>query len=132
MIKVVLDTNILISALLSPSGAPAKVFDHVLNGNLTMCFDSQIIAEYQEVLTRPKFNFNLKAVDQILDFILQTGIFIVPEPLALKFVDEDDKVFYEVAVSVKGYLITGNKKHFPGESIVVTAHDFLEIVENRK
>ena len=50
MIKAVIDTNILVSALLSPSGSPAKVLDHVLNGNVVMCYDSRMIAEYQEVL----------------------------------------------------------------------------------
>lgn len=131
-IKVVLDNNILVSALLSPYGAPAKVFDHVLNGNVVMCFDSQIINEYQEVLMRPKFMFNPKEINKILDYILQTGISIVPEPLSLEFIDEDDKVFYEVAMSVGGHLVTGNTKHYPKEAIVVTAQEFLEILEKRE
>jgi putative PIN family toxin of toxin-antitoxin system len=129
MIKAVLDTNILISALLSPAGAPAKVFDHVLNGNVSMCFDSNIIAEYKEVLARPKFGFNSKSVNQVINFILQSGISIVPEPLNIDFINEDDKIFYEVAVSVKGLLVTGNAKHYPKEPIVVTAGEFLEIIK---
>ena len=132
MIHAVIDTNILVSALLSPSGLPAKIFNHVLHGNVTMCFDSNIIAEYQEVLARPKFKFNSKAVAQILDFIVQTGISIIPEPLAIEFIDEADKVFYEVAVSVNGHLVTGNAKHYPQDAIVVTTQEFLEIVEHCK
>lgn len=130
MIKAVIDTNILISALLSPSGAPAKVFNHVLNGNVIICFDSMIIAEYEEVMARPKFKFDTKAVEQILEFILNTGISIVPKPLSIEFIDEDDKVFYEVAVSVKGHLVTGNIKHYPVDPIVITSQEFLRIIEN--
>lgn len=130
MIRAVLDTNILISALLSPKGAPAKVFDHVLNGNVTMCFDSNIIAEYKEVLERPKFKFNQKAIDQVIEFILESGLSVVPKPLNIDFTDEDDKIFYEVAIHINGHLITGNAKHFPKALNVVTAAEFLEIIEN--
>ncbi len=132
MIKAVLDTNILVSALLSPSGAPAKVFDHVLNGNVTMCFDSNIIAEYRVVLNRSKFKFNPNAVNQVLDFIIQSGISIVPKPLSIDFIDEDDKIFYEMAVYVKGHLVTGNAKHYPKEAMIVTAAEFLKIVESKR
>ena len=128
MIKAVLDTNILVSAFISPGGAPAKVFDHVLNGNVIMCYDSNIIAGYLDVLSRPKFQFNAKAVEQVIGFIMQTGISVVPNPLDIKFSDEDDKIFYEVAVHVKGHLVTGNAKHYPDDSIVITAADFLMLL----
>jgi putative PIN family toxin of toxin-antitoxin system len=131
MIYAVLDTNILVSALLSPNGPPAKVFDHVLNGNVIMCFDSNIMAEYKEVLERPKFKFNQKAVKQVLEYILDSGFSVVPRPLQVEFMDEDDKIFYEVATHVNGYLVTGNVKHFPKEPIVVTAVEFLEILESQ-
>ena len=67
MFKAVLDTNILVSALLSPAGAPARVFDHVLNGDVILCFDSKIILEYREVLARPKFNFDPGRIEVVLD-----------------------------------------------------------------
>ena len=132
MIKAVLDTNVLVSALLSPSGAPAKVFDHVLNGTVVMCYDSNIIAEYKQVLSRPKFEFNMRAVEQIIDFIIRSGFSVVPTPLNIDLVHEDDKIFYEVAVHVKGHLITGNARHYPKEPIVVTATEFLQILESHK
>ncbi|PKM42573.1 MAG: putative toxin-antitoxin system toxin component, PIN family [Firmicutes bacterium HGW-Firmicutes-8] len=132
MIKAVIDTNILVSALLSPSGNPAKVFDHVLNGNITVCFDSRIIAEYQDVLERPKYGFAWKAARQVVDFIVHTGISVVPEPISSAFEDEDDKKFYEVARSAKAYLATGNIKHFPREPIVVSPQEFLSIMESSR
>lgn len=130
MIKAVIDTNILVSTLLSPSGSPARVFDHVLNGNVTMCYDSRIIVEYQEVLLRPKFGFDRKAVRQVIDYIVHSGISIVPVPISEAFEDEGDKMFYEVAKSAKAYLVTGNAKHFPKEPMVAAPQDFLSIVES--
>ena len=129
MIKAVIDTNILVSALLSPSGSPAKVLDHVLNGNVVMCYDSRMIAEYQEVLLRPKFGFEKKAVRQVIDFIVHSGISIVPVPIVDAFEDEDDKMFYEVAKTAKAYLVTGNAKHFPKEPMVIALQEFLSVVD---
>ena len=132
MVRAVIDTNVLVSSLLSPSGAPGKVFDHVLNGNVAMCYDANIMSEYREVLNRPKFRFNSRAVDQVLDFTVQSGVSVVPAPLSVAFTDEDDKVFYEVAVHAKGYLVTGNAQHYPKDPIVVSVSEFLSIVENRQ
>lgn len=130
MLKVVIDTNILVSALLTPSGSPARVIDHVLNGNVILCYDSRIIAEYQEVLLRPKFEFDKRAVKHVVDFLIRSGISIVPAPILDTFEDEDDKVFYEVAKSARAYLVTGNKKHFPKDSITFAPQEFLSIVDN--
>ena len=130
MLKVVIDTNILVSALLTPSGSPARVIDHVLNGNVILCYDSRIIAEYQAVLLRPKFEFDKRAVKQVIDFLIRSGISIVPAPILDTFEDEDDKVFYEVAKSARAYLVTGNKKHFPEDSIIFARQEFLSIVDN--
>ncbi len=130
MIKVVIDTNILVSALLSPSGSPARVLDHVLNGNVVLCYDSRIIEEYHEVLLRPKFGFNQKAVKQIIDFMAYTGLSIVPTPISEAFEDEDDKVFYEVSRTAGAYLVTGNSRHFPEEPAVVAPNEFLNIMDS--
>jgi len=130
MIKAVIDTNILVSALLSPSGSPAKVLDHVLNGNVVMCYDSRMIAEYQQVLLRPKFGFDKKAVRQVIDFIVHSGISVVPVPILDAFEDEDDKMFYEVAKTAKAYLVTGNAKHFPKESMAIAPQEFLGVVDS--
>lgn len=129
MIKVVIDTNILVSALLTPSGNPAKVLDYILNGTVKICYDSRIVAEYHDVLLRAKFGFDKKSVGQVIDFILHSGVSVVPKPLSAVFEDEEDIKFYEVAESAKAYLVTGNIKHFPNEPIIVTPQEFLSILE---
>lgn len=131
MIRAVIDTNVLVSALLSPSGAPAKVFDYILNGHVVMCYDANIISEYAEVLSRPKFGFSPSVLHQVLEFITRSGVSVVPTPLGIEFVDEDDRIFYEVAVHVKGRLVTGNARHYPREPIVVSAVEFLKVLESQ-
>ena len=127
MNRVVIDTNVLVSALLSPYGNPAKIFDLAMNGSLIICYDSRIISEYREVLKRPRFGFEEKAANRIIDFIIRSGLSIVPEPVINNFEDEDDKKFYEVAKSANAYLVTGNAKHFPNEPLIVTPAKFLKI-----
>lgn len=129
MIRAVIDTNVLVSALLTSNGAPAKVLNHVILGNVVVCYDSNIMSEYREVLARPKFNFDQKLVKRIIDFIELKGISIIPQPLSVELEDEDDKIFYEVAMSADANLVTGNKKHFPNNTIVVTPQEFLNIIE---
>jgi len=83
-------------------------------------------------LARSKFNFDPGRIAAIRDFILKTGISIVPKPLSsFDFIDKDDQVFFEVAISTQGYLITGNLKHFPQSSNVVAAAEFLQLIKGQ-
>ena len=56
----VIDTNILVSALWSRNGAPARILSLIISGELIPCYDYRILCEYREVLTRPKFKFTVK------------------------------------------------------------------------
>ncbi len=126
---VVLDTNILVSALLSPYGAPARVFAQTVTGNLTMCYDTRMLIEYEAVLSRPKFDFKPSVVFEILRHIKDSGILVEAIPLQNDFIDESDKKFYEVAKHCNAMLVTGNLKHFPQEPGICTANDFLTMLE---
>ncbi len=128
----VIDTNVLISALWSRNGAPAKVLSMVIHGTLIPCYDYRILSEYREVLKRPKFGFSEAEINALLDWIESYGCSVVPEPFDVVFTDEDDKKFYEVAKFCDAWLITGNKRHFPIESKIVSVTDFLEWFDNTK
>ncbi len=123
---VVIDTNILVSALWSRNGAPAKVFSMIIRGRLIPCYDYRILSEYRDVLKRPKFKFSDGEVNSLLDWIETNGRSVIAEPLNVDFTDETDKKFYEVAKFCNAKLITGNIKHFPDDEIVLTISDFLE------
>ena len=126
--KVVLDTNVLVSALINPMGVPATILSLLLNGKLAVLYDSRILQEYRQVLSRQKFHFELSLILHLLDYIRHEGEFIAIEPLRVPTVNEDDKMFYEVAKTGKAeYLVTGNKRHFPNDEIVRTPKEFVEI-----
>lgn len=123
---VVIDTNILVSALWSRSGAPARLLGRVISGELIPCYDHRILTEYRNVLMRPKFKFSEAEVNSLLTWITDIGQCVIPEMLRDRFVDESDKKFYEVAKFCDAKLITGNAKHFPKDEIVFTVSEFLE------
>ncbi len=125
--KIVLDTNVLISSVLNPEGNPAKILNLVFNGKLIILFDNRILSEYFEVLKRDKFGFPLDLIYPVIDFIKNAGIFVTAEPVSLTFKDEDDKKFYEVFKSGEGeYLITGNLRHYPKEMAIISPAQFIE------
>lgn len=120
---VVLDTNILVSALLSPHGKPARILKLCLNGDYTLCLDERIFLEYENVLARPKFHFNPQLVNILLSTIRHTSVFILATSCEVPFVDESDKKFYEVAKTCNATLITGNLKHYPTEPFIKSVQD---------
>jgi len=132
-VRIVLDTNVLASALLSPGGAPAAVLQLVLAGRILLCFDARIMTEYREVLRRPKFDFDARLVDDLLEFLESEGELVAAVPLPRSLPDPDDAMFLEVA-SAGGaeYVVTGNIRHFPNDArqgiTVVSPRDFIEIV----
>ncbi len=123
---VVIDTNILVSALWSKNGASARFLSLVISGGLIPCYDYRILSEYKEVLKRPKFRFTNGEVNALIDWITDSGRSVIAEPLSLDFIDEADKKFYEIAKFCNAKLITGNIKHFPKDNLVLTVSEFLE------
>ena len=115
--KVVLDTNVLVSGLLTPFGSSGEIVRMVSAGLLILQYDSRILLEYHEVLNRPKFQFDKPPVDILLAYIKQNGEVVSAVPLNKHLPDPDDEPFLEVAIEGKAAcVITGNKKHFARKS----------------
>ena len=139
MIYAVIDTNVVVSAVLSrlrSDANTAKVLEYVFSGKVIPVYNEEIIDEYTEVLSRPKFGFDRKLVELLVDHIRRVGISSDRLNSDEDFPDKDDIVFYEVTLSQLSrdehtYLVTGNIKHFPAKSFVVTPKEFVEIVENK-
>jgi len=132
-VKIVLDTNVLVSALLSPYGPPAAVLQLILSGRVLICFDARILSEYQEVLGRAKFDFDLRLIEDVLEFLKTEGSLEVSVPLDLALPDAADTMFIEVGVAgAVDYFVTGNLKHFPADQrqglTVVSPREFIEAV----
>jgi putative PIN family toxin of toxin-antitoxin system len=130
-VRIVLDTNVLVAALLSPNGVPAAVLQLILSGAAVVCFDARIMSEYREVLRREKFGFDRKMTDELLEFLETEGELVAPVPLGLALPDPADAMFLEVgAAGGANYVVTGNLKHFPARVrrglVVVSPRQFLD------
>lgn len=127
----VIDTNILVSAMLTSNPAsPTKgVLDQVRKGNVTPMINDEIVEEYGEVLSRSKFHFAKTDVEDTLNLFSVKGENYTPEYLREGFADPDDTIFYETyLMKDDAYLITGNLKHFPSESRIVSPADIIHII----
>ena len=133
MIRVVLDTNILISAVLSPQGPPAQVFlMAILDPQTQLCLSSDVYAEYEEVIRRPRLKRSAGEIEAALRTIRERGFWVRPTQRVRACTDPDDDIFLECAqAAVAHFLVTGNLQDFPTSwngTQIVTARQFLDIV----
>ena len=96
----VIETNVVVSGLLNPHGASARVLDAVLDGRVKLVYDARILAEYREVLHRPRLKLAPEKITAFLDG-LQSQATVTPRPLAATGPDADDIVFVEAALGPK-------------------------------
>lgn len=132
MLKLVIDTNVMISALLKPQSNPALVASLILQGNCTLCLSDEILVEYEEVLALDKFKrLDQASVREFLSTLKRHALWVVPKVSVDKVAkDPADNAFLECALGAKAdFIITGNKKHFPFEqfkgSRIVSPREFI-------
>ena len=118
----VVDTNVLVSALLSKKddAATVQVFQRILGGDVIPLYSNETMAEYREVLARRKFKFDNEVVNYVLSAIEKFGMLVTPSPTGAVLPDLDDNP----------YLVTGNIKHFTNERFVVTPSEFLAVINS--
>lgn len=134
MVYAVIDTNVLVAALLTKNkdAATLKVFDAVADGLITPLYHKDILEEYAEVLGRPKFHLGKEKVGTLLDMIVKYGVEVYPKPTGEILVDMDDLIFYEVVMEKRddhSYLVTGNQKHYPIKDFIVTPAELIRILQ---
>lgn len=136
---VILDTNVLLSALLCrkrSSSVPLQIMQYIFAKKLLPVFNQDILDEYEDVLHRAKFRFSDDLVRNAIDAVINIGISKEPLHYDGGFPDPDDHVFFEVAWSMyqearETYLITGNIKHYPKEDFVKTPRQMLDMIEQK-
>jgi len=111
----VIDTNVLVSALLKANSAPAAVIRSLLVGDALLAYDARILLEYREVLARPRFAFSPDLVNDLLRYLTENGFVMAASPWPISVPDPDDAKFLEVcaACGSRSHLITGNVRHYP-------------------
>lgn len=149
MLTIVLDTNVLVSALIArgaatvrvagyeaaTKGIPGQILSLVLRGYLTLLYDDRILAEYEEVLGRRKFSKTIDREDAklVLEAVRVLGKKPIPQLVDFRIPDPDDRMFLEVAFGGNAdVLVTGNLRHFPvphsTELLVVTPRELIDLL----
>ena len=131
-IYAVIDTNVIVSALLSrfKNTSTVQLMQHLILGDITPIYNDDILDEYYAVLTRPKFNLPKSLIDETMEVIKKFGINSSRKEAEEQLPDPKDVVFYEVALANEdSFLVTGNTKHFPKKPFVVTPAEMLQIIQ---
>lgn len=133
----VIDTNVLVSALLSKhnDSATVQVIERMIISEIIPVYSAEIMTEYREVLNRKKFKFPQELINYLLSAIEKFGIMVKPTASNVILPDMKDLPFYEVVLEKKNdgaYLATGNLKHFPAKPFIVTARQMLDILDRRQ
>jgi putative PIN family toxin of toxin-antitoxin system len=124
--RIVLDTNVLISALLNPRGRPAQLLALIQKGSVRLCVCDDTLSEYTEVLTREKFSFDPALIEGTMAYLKTMGYFVIPAAQNINFSrDPKDEVFYNLAKTTDAVLVTGNARHFSDETDVMSPYEFL-------
>lgn len=133
--KVIIDTNVLVSALLSSheDSATVRLLMMLLDGRIIPVITDGIFCEYGEVLRRKKFRFPEESVSVLLDEIRKKSRMIKPALSDVELPDEKDRPFLDALLTEdETILITGNLKHFPRHERIMTARDFLALYDLQK
>lgn len=132
MIRVVIDTNILVSALLQPEGLPAAALMLALSGEAQLCVSDAVFAEYDEVIRRPHLKRPRDVIEGTLQSIRKIGHWVKRSVRVEVCTDPDDNVFLECAQAAEAdYLVTGNQRHSPKrwkKTRVVSARELIELL----
>ena len=128
----VIDTNVLVSAMLKWQSVPWKILELAFSGLIIPLFNDEILSEYKNVLSRPKFKLSNELVNNIVNEIEEKGLYVNEKTLDEYLPDPKDRVFYEVVMEERNnedaYLVTGNIKHFPVRPFIVTPRRMLDII----
>lgn len=133
----VVDTNVLVSALISKNAdaATVQVVRAMLQGSFTPLYHEAILDEYDEVLHRPRFHLDDKTIQVLLSAIRRIGVEVFPHPTGEILIDADDLIFYEVTMEKReddAYLVTGNQKHYPLRDFIVTPAEMMAILNEQQ
>ena len=137
MFYAVIDTNVLVSALLNMDSNPGRVLLSVLSGETVLFMNAEIMSEYRDVLAREKFHFPAEVVDVVLKRLALCSLAVSPSSEDYPEVgDPKDRCFYAVTMSGRetadAVLVTGNIRHFPVKPFVVTPTQFAAMLQAKR
>lgn len=130
----VIDTNVIVSALLSSNleSNPVKIFRAIVQERIVPLYNDEILEEYRSVLSRPKFHLDRSLIETVIKAIIADGLSMDRTSATdIDFPDPKGIVFYEIALSDENsFLVTGNTRHFPVKPFVITPAEMVRILED--
>ncbi len=111
--RLVLDTNVVVSGVLTPMGPPGQLLDLVLAGEVSVVLAPQIVVEYREVLLRPRFRLDAEQVHQLVEALEDIALHVAAAPWPVALEDPDDEIFLAAARGGTAILVTGDIRDFP-------------------
>ena len=130
----VIDTNVLVSSMLKWNSVPGNIMELVFSGTIVPLLNEQIVKEYRDVLSRPKFHLTDMIIGNVINEIDRLGLYLDAETTNVILPDPKDTVFYEIVMEKRktedAYLVTGNIKHFPSEPFIVTPREMMTMIVN--
>src|SRR5262249_21374440 len=130
-LRLVVDTNIVVSAALKPDGLQRTVLLLAITKPARLYVSNAILTEYQAVLSRPEFQIRNGLRQQLLDLLKKRAYLVNPVRRIQEANDPEDNKFIECADTARAdYLVTGNGRHFPkfsNNTKIVTAREFLSL-----
>jgi putative PIN family toxin of toxin-antitoxin system len=127
-IKAVLDTNILVSSLITLNGNCASILKLAVERKILIFYSAEILNEYKRVLHHPRLSFAPRKIKTHINLILRKGVAMETKTSAIEMTDESDRKFYDLHKAADAILITGNMKHFPMEDSIMKPADFMEYI----
>ncbi|HVN17643.1 MAG TPA: putative toxin-antitoxin system toxin component, PIN family [Dongiaceae bacterium] len=131
-LRLVIDTNVIVSAVLKPEGFERAALVVALTKPARLYVSRPILEEYVEVLSRPVLKIRKGTRRQLVQWIRNNSYVITPSRIPARAIDPDDDKFLDCADAARAdYLITGNVKHFPRfwkSTKIIPARDFIDVV----
>jgi putative PIN family toxin of toxin-antitoxin system len=135
--RIVLDTNVLISGIINPMGCPGRIVDLLASGVLELVIDVRIMAEYADVLGRKWFERYIGTSErkELLEFLANNSCKISCSQIVRSLPDPGDIAFLETALSMNVALVTGNLKHYPQNlaqnCLIQTPRQFIDTYQEK-
>jgi putative PIN family toxin of toxin-antitoxin system len=130
--RVVLDTNVIVSGALTSHGTCARILDLLSENVFEICGDDRILDEYESVLRRPELRIAAENIAPLMELIRRVMLRVAAVPAAAELPDPDDLPFLETAAAGGALLVTGNIRHYPPRAragvTVMSPADFLKLI----
>lgn len=130
--RVVVDTNVLVSGIINPRGFPGQIVEFIVAGEITLIASDAILAEYREILLSKWLFAKYPDIPILLALIEHGAELVSPRPSQTRLIDPDDQHFLDASEATgNAIIVTGNPRHFQGIKQVMPPKAFVELFSGK-